>query len=191
MVAARAAHVETVCTRPDVARFHFLDETALRLDYTRRYARAPGGQRAGGAVPLTRGRSLTLIGALSVQGLGAVQVLDGALTQYRFAWYITHCLAPTLRAGDVLVLDNASAHKLAGVAEWLAERGVQLLFLPPYSPDFSPVEQAWSKLKTKLRTVQARTRRALEQVLHEAIAWITSADALGWFDHCGYHAKTA
>ena len=183
------AHVETVCARPDVARFHFLDETALRLDYTRRYARAPGGQRVGGAVPLTRGRSLTLIGALSVNGLGAVQVLEGALTQYRFAWYITQCLAPTLQAGDVLVLDNASAHKLDGVSQWLAERGVEMLFLPPYSPDLTPVEQAWSKLKTTLRAAQARTWPALAQALAEAIDWITSTDACAWFNHCGYHVK--
>lgn len=191
MVAARAAHVETVCSRPDVARFHFLDETALRLDYTRRYARAPRGQRVGGAVPLTRGCSRTLIGALSVHGLGAVQVLEGALNQRSFAWYVTECLAPTLQPGDVLVLDKASAHKLDGVRQWLAERGVERLFLPPYSPDFSPVEQAWSKLKTKLRAAQARTRLAWAETLHEAINWITSADALGWFDHCGYHAKPA
>ncbi|WP_246558598.1 IS630 family transposase [Hymenobacter piscis] len=185
---ARAAHVATVCTRPDVARFHFLDETALRLDESRRYARAKGGQRVGEAIPLNRGKSLTLIGALSVKGLGGMQVLDGALNQHRFAWYVTHCLAPTRRRGDVLVLDNASAHKLEGVKQWLAERGVELLFLPPYSPDFNPVEQAWSKLKTKLRAAQARTREALLQALQAAIDWITSADALGWFDHCGYHA---
>ncbi|MBT2556505.1 IS630 family transposase [Hymenobacter sp. ISL-91] len=188
---ARAAHVASVCTRPDVARFHFLDETALRLDYSRRYARAPGGQRVGGGVPLNRGKALTLIGALSVKGLGAVQVLDGALTQHRFAWYVTHCLAPTLRRGDVLVLDNASAHKLSGVKQWLAGRGVELLFLPPYSPDFTPVEQAWSKLKTKLRAAQARTREALIDALQEAVSWITSADALGWFNHCGYHVAQA
>ncbi|HEX8429365.1 IS630 family transposase [Hymenobacter sp.] len=187
MVAARAAHVETVCSRPDVARFHFLDETALRLDYTRRYAWAGGGQRVGGAVPLTRGQSLTVMGALSVDGLGAVQVLEGALTQQRFAWYLTACLAPTLRRGDVLVLDNASAHKLDGVKQWLAERGVELLFLPPYSPDLTPIEQAWSKLKTKLRAAQARTRQALELALQEAIDWISSLDARAWFNHCGYH----
>ena len=189
VAAARVAHRETVCSRPDVARFHFLDETALRLDYCRRYARAPGGQRVGGAVPLARGRSLTLIGALSVHGLGAVQLLEGALTQHRFAWYVTQCLAPTLRPGDVLVLDNASAHKLDGVREWLAERGVQVLFLPPYSPDLSPVEQAWSKLKTKLRQAQVRTRATLEQAVQEAIDWITSADALSWFTHCGYRVE--
>ena len=91
----------------------------------------------------------------------------------------------------MLVLDNASAHKLGGVGEWLAERGVELLFLPPSSPDLTPVEQAWSKLKTKLRAAQARTRDALEQALQEVIDWITSADARGWFNHCGYHVKPA
>lgn len=186
---ARAEHVETVCTRSDVARFHFLDETGLRLDYCRRYARAPGGQRVGQPVPLTRGRSLTLIGALSVRGLGAVQMLEGSLTYVSFTWYVTQCLAPTLRRGDVLVMDNLSVHKLPGVVDWLAERGVEVIFLPPYSPDFSPVEQAWSKLKTKLRTAQARTRQALEQALQEAINWIASQDARNWFDHCGYHTQ--
>lgn len=181
--------MQTVCTRPDVARFHFLDETGLRLDYCRQYARAPGGQRVGQAVPLTRGRSLTLIGALSVQGLGAVQLLEGGLNYTNFAWYVTECLGPTLRRGDVLVLDNLSVHKLPGVVEWLAERGVEVVFLPPYSPDFSPIEQAWSKLKTALRAAQARTRQALEQALHEAISWITSQDARNWFDHCGYHTQ--
>lgn len=189
MVEARAQHVDTVCSRPDVARFHFLDETGLRLDYARRYARAVGGQRVGQAVPLTRGRSLTLIGALSVHGLEAVQVLDGALNQRRFAFYITQCLAPTLRAGDVVVLDNLAVHKLDGVVEWLAERGVEVLFLPPYSPDLTPVKQAWSKLKTRLRTAQARTRQALEEALVAAVDWITSADAQHWFGHCGYHLQ--
>uniref|UniRef100_UPI00037C5382 transposase n=3 Tax=Hymenobacter aerophilus TaxID=119644 RepID=UPI00037C5382 len=85
----------------------------------------------------------------------------------------------------------ASAHKLSGVKQWLAGRGVELLFLPPYSPDFTPVEQAWSKLKTKLRAAQARTREALIDALQEAVNWITSADALGWFNHCGYHVAQA
>jgi transposase len=174
-----------------VARFHFVDETGLRLDYTRTHARAVGGQRVYGAVPLTRGRSLTLIGALSVHGLGVVQLLTGALNQRSFAFYITQCLAPTLRAGDVLVLDNLAVHKLDGVVQWLAERGVEVLFLPPYSPDFSPIEQAWSKLKTKLRQARARTHQALQAALHEAIDWITSQDARNWFDHCGYHTQTA
>ena len=187
--AARQQHVDAVCTRPDVARFHFLDETSLRRDYARTHARAMGGQRAGGAVPLRRGSSRTLLGALSVRGLGAVQVLNGPLTQRSFAFYVAHCLAPTLRRGDVLVLDNLPVHHLTGLREWLAERGVEVLFLPPYSPDFAPIEQAWSKLKTKLRQAQARTQQALEEALHAAIDWITSQDAQQWFNHCGYHTQ--
>ena len=186
--ALRSAHVEAIAQRPDVARFHFLDETGLRLDYTRRYGRARGGRRVGGAVPLRRpARSLTLLGALSVRGLHGVQVLEGALNQHSFALYIGHILAPQLRRGDVLVLDNLRVHHLTGLREWLVQRGVEVLFLPPYSPDFSPIEQAWSKLKTKLRQAQARTREALEEGLHPAIDWITGHDAKAWFNHCGYH----
>ena len=176
-----------MAVRVDVHRFYFLDETGLRLDYTRRYGRAPGSQRVSGAVPLTRGRSLTLIGALGVRGLTAVQVLDGALNQRRFAFYVGCVLGPQLRRGDVLVLDNLPVHKLGGLREKLAIRGVEVLFLPPYSPDFTPVEQAWSKLKTRLRQVQARTRQALEAAIQAAVDWITGADAKAWFNHCGYH----
>ena len=171
-----------------MARFHFLDETGLRLDYTRRYGRARGGRRVGGAVPLRRpARSLTLIGTLSVRGLHGVQVLEGALNQHSFALYISRILAPQLRRGDVLVLDNLRVHHLTGLREWLLQRGIEVLFLPPYSPDFTPIEQAWSKLKTKLRQAQACTREALEEALHPAIDWITSHDAKAWFNHCGYH----
>lgn len=189
VVAARRAHVEQVCCRPDVARFHFLDETGLRLDYARTHARAVGGRRASSRAPLRRGPARTLIGTLSVRGLRAVQLFEGALTKTRFALYVVHCLAPTLRRGDVLVLDNLPVHHLTGLREWLARRGVDLVFLPPYSPDFSPIEQAWSKLKTRLRTAQARSHEALQHALRQAIDWITSRDARNWFDHCGYHTQ--
>lgn len=187
MSALRRQHVEAVAVRADVHRFYFLDETGLRLDYTRRYARAAGGRRVSGAVPLQRGRAVTLIGALGVRGLTAVQVLDGALNQRTFAFYVARVLGPQLRRGDVLVLDNLPVHKLGGVQQELARRGVEMLFLPPYSPDFTPVEQAWSKLKTKLRQAQARTREALETAIQTAVDWITSRDAKAWFNHCGYH----
>jgi len=191
VVALRQDYVETVAQHPDTRRFHFLDETGLRLDACRRYARAAGGQRVGQAVPLKRGPSLTLIGTLSVRGLEAVQLFEGALNYERFALYISQFLAPTLRAGDVLVLDNLAVHKIGGLREWLAERGVDVLFLPPYSPDFSPIEQAWSKLKTAVRTAQAQGRQALEEAVRAAVDWISSADAKNWFDHCGYHVQPA
>ena len=123
--------METVCTRRDVARFHFMDETGLRLDYCRRYARAPAGQRVGQTLPLTRGRALTLIGALSVAGLGAVQLLEGGLNYTNFAWYVTQFLAPTLRPGDMLVLDNLSVHKLPGVVDWLGFGAWRCCFYRP------------------------------------------------------------
>lgn len=183
----RRQHVEAVATRTDVHRFYFLDETGLRLDYTRRYARAQGGRRANGAVPLRRGRAVTLIGALGVRGLKAVQLLDGAVNQRSFAFYVARVLGPQLRRGDVLVLDNLPVHKLGGLQQELARRGIELLFLPPYSPDFTPVEQAWSKLKTQLRQAQARTREALEAAIQTAVEWISGKDAKAWFNHCGYH----
>jgi transposase len=174
----------------DTRHFHFLDETGLRLNACRRYARAPGGQRVGQGRPLKRGASLTLIGTLSAQGPGAVQLFEGALNCERCTLYVSRFLAPTLRRGDVLVLDNLAIHKISGPPEWLAERWVQVLSLPPYSPDFSLIE-AWSKFKTALHTAQARGRQALEEAVQAAVAWVTSTDAQHWFDHCGYHVQAA
>jgi transposase len=113
--------------------------------------------------------------------------LDGALNRDSFAAYLAQVLGPTLVPGDVVVLDNLPVHKVAGMAELVEARGARLLFLPPYSPDFAPIEQAWSKLHTALRTAMARPRDALERALGQAVAWITSQHAQNWFDHCGYH----
>lgn len=135
--------MEAIATRVDVGRLHFLDETGMRLDYMRRYGRARGGRCVAGAVPVRRpGRFLTLIGALSVRGLHGVQVLEGALNQHNFALYISRILAPQLRRGDVLVLDNLRVHHLTWLRDWLAQLGIEVLLLPPYLPDFTPIEQA-------------------------------------------------
>lgn len=120
-----------------------------------------------------------------------MQLFEGAPNYKRLALYVSRFLAPTLRSGDVLVLDNLAIHKIGGLREWLAERGVQVLLLPPYSPDFSPIEQAWSKLKTALCTAQAQSRQALEEAVQAAVDWITSTDTQHWFDHCGYHMQAA
>ncbi len=116
--------------------------------------------------------------------------LDGAVNQDSFAAYLEYVLGPTLVPGDVVVLDNLRVHHVAGMAELVEAHGARLLFLPPYSPDFAPIEQAWSKLKTALRTAAARTREALEQALEQAATWITKQDAQNWFDHCGYHVHS-
>lgn len=187
VVALRGAFVEAVARHEDPRRFKFVDETGLHLAFTRRYGRAPGGQRVGQGVRLRVGTPVTLVGALPVKGLEAVRSLDGALNRNSFALYLDQVLGPTLEPGDVIVLDNLPVHKVAGMAALVEARGARLLFLPPYSPDFAPIEQAWSKLKTALRTAMAGTRHALEQALDHAITWITSQDAQNWFDHCGYH----
>ena len=182
----RAAFVEAVQTE-DFTCFKFVDETSTNLTYCRRYARAEGGQRAHQATPLPGGPNVTLVAALTPNGLQAAMTVSGAVNGDVFAAYLDQVLGPTLVPGDVVVLDNLSVHKVAGLAEIVEARGARLLYLPPYSPDFNPIELAFNKLKTWLRTAQARTREALEAVIQDASNWITERDAKNWFDHCGYH----
>jgi len=171
----------------DVTRFKFVDETSVNLTYTRRYGRAAGGRRVDQAVPLHSGPNVTVVAALTAQGVEAVMELDGAVNTTSFVAYLEQVFGPTLAPGDVVVLDNLRVHKAPGVAQAVAAFGARLLFLPPYSPDFTPVELAFSKLKTALRAAQARTRDALTDALPIALDWISETDAKNWFDHCGYH----
>ena len=186
MRAQRRAYLEALATE-DVRCFTFVDETGTHLGYTRRYGRAQPGQRVGQGVPLRSGGNVRVVGALTSKGLEAVMELDGALNEAAFAAYLDQVLGPTLRPGDVVVLDNLQVHHMDGMAGRVAAYGARLLFLPPYSPDFNPIELAWSKLKTALRTAQARTRQALSDALTHACQWITETDAQNWFAHCGYH----
>lgn len=186
MVALRAAFLAALQTE-DFTCFKFVDETSSNLTYCRRYGRAPGGQRLGQGVPLRAGPNVTLVAALTPYGLEAVMTVRGAVNGDVFAAYLDQVLGPTLVPGDVVVLDNLPAHKVAGLAQLVEARGARLLYLPPCSPDFNPIELAFSKLKTWLRTVQARTRETLEAALQVATEWISERDAKNWFDHCGYH----
>ena len=187
-MALREAFLEAL-QQEDFTCFKFVDETSTNLTYCRRYARAEGGQRAGQDVPLHGGPNVTLVAALTSDGLQAAMTVSGAINGQVFAAYLDQVLGPTLVPGDVVVLDNLAAHKVAGLAEIVAERGARLLYLPPYSPDFNPIELAFSKLKIWLRTAQARTREALENVIRQATDWINGQDAKNWFDHCGYHVQ--
>ena len=182
----RAAFLEALQTE-DVTCFKFVDETSTNLTYCRRYARAEGGHRAHQATPLHGGPNATLVAALTPSGLQAAMPVSGAVNGEGFAAYLDQVLGPTLGPGDVVMLDNLPAHKVAGLAERVEARGARLLYLPPYSPDFNPIERAFSKLKTGLRTAQVRTREALEAVIQDASNWTTEHDAKNWFDHCGYH----
>ncbi len=179
----------------DVTRFVFVDETSTNLPYCRRYGRAPDGPRLDQPVPRRGGPNGTLLAALTPNGLAALLPVNGAVNGEVFAAYPDQVLCPTLRPGDVVVPDKLAVHKVPGLAvhkvpgleELAAAYGVRLRYLPPYSPDFNPIELAFSKLKTWLRTAQARTRDLLEEALCAAAAWITADDAQNWFDHCGYH----
>ena len=126
-----------------------------------------------------------MLGALSCTGLEAVMTIAGATDSDVFRAYVQEVLGPTLHEGDIVVADNLSAHKAAGVQEAIAARGALLRYLPPYSPDLNPIEQCWSKIKTFLRATKARTRTARDEAVTRALATITAADAQAWFAHCG------
>lgn len=153
---------------------------------TRRYGRAERGCRAHDAVPRNHGRNITVLGALSCYGLDAVMTVEGAADAAVFRAYVQQVLVPTLKPGDIVVMDNLSVHKVAGIKQAIQAAGASLIYLPPYSPDLSPIEPCWSKIKEKLRGVKARTREALDAALAKIIGRISNSDARGCFAHCGY-----
>lgn len=164
----------------------FIDECGSNIALTPLYARAPKGERARGSVPRNRGKNTTLIAALSLEGMGAAMILEGSANTTAFELYVEQILAPSLHAGQIVVMDNLQAHKSAPVRLAIEAKGCQLLFLPGYSPDLSPIEEAFSKLKTALRRAGARTQEALEEAIAQALLTVTAQNAQGWFQHCGY-----
>ena len=153
---------------------------------TRAHARAPMGLRAMDAVPKNWGDNVTVTAALTLDGIVAPMMLHGAMNGRAFDAYVEQCLAPELRPGDVVVLDRLGAHKGPRIVDLIEARGARLVFLPSYSPDFNPIEHAWSKLKALLRKAGARTLRKLGRALRDALLAITPRDALGWIAHCGF-----
>jgi transposase len=164
----------------------FVDESGTNIALTRLYGWAPHDHRATGSVPRNHGKNTTLVAALAPDGLHEPWLIEGAMETDSFAWYITEQLAPTLRPGQIVVLDNLSAHKADRIRQAIEARHCQLLFLPPYSPDFTPIEQAFSKIKAILRGLGARTKEALQEAVRLAIEAITRHDAAAWFAHAGY-----
>ena len=162
----------------------FVDESGVRTDLTRRYGRAPKGERVHEAVPHGHWKVLTILGALSSRGVQASMTVESATDAEVFLTFVEHVLAPTLRPGQVVVMDNLAAHKQPKVRRLLAARRCRLWYLPPYSPDLNPIELAWSKLKTFLRGAKARLRPALEEAIGRGLDTITTKDAQNWFRHC-------
>lgn len=182
---ARTAYQREV-RRLEWRRLKFIEESGVNLALTRLYGRAPRGERAGGSVPINYGSNVTILGALSASGLEALMTVEGATDGEVFRVYGRRVLGPQLRPGAIVVMDNLRAHKVSGVREAIESCGATLLYLPPYSPDLSPIERCWSKLKTALRAAGARTRRALDRAIKHALTTIGAVDAVAWFAHCGY-----
>lgn len=167
-------------------RFIFVDETAVNTAMARRYGRAPRGERAYDSAPRNYGAQTSVIGAMGLRGLVAMPAVEGAVDTLCFDAYAEQVLGPRLRRGDVVVLDNLTAHRASRIEEVAQSRGARVLWLAPYSPDFNPIEQCWSKIKTYLRGAKARTAGALDEALARAIGLVTKSDIRGWFKHCGY-----
>jgi transposase len=182
--ARTAWRTEVAAVRPED--LVFVDETGSHLGYTPRYAWAPRGQRAYAKAPVNRGENKTVVAALTLAGIGPRLRFDGAMTTARFEGYVRHVLAPILRPGQVVVADNLKAHHSPAVRAAIAARGARFLPLPAYSPDFNPIEEAFSKVKQALRRAQARTDDDLRAATWAAFATVSPTDAAGWFTHCGY-----
>jgi transposase len=173
-------------SQQEAHRLVFLDECGSNIALTPSYGRAPKGERAQGSVPRNRGKNTTLIASLSLEGIGASMILEGGVNALAFEIYVEQILAPSLHQGQIVVMDNLQVHKATRVRQLIEDRGCHLLFLPAYSPDFSPIEETFSKIKAFLRRTGARTQEALQEAIAHALLTVTPQDARGWFRHCSY-----
>ncbi len=171
----------------DPKRLVFVDEMGTNTSLSVLRAWSPRGQRAYCSVPRNRGSNTTLISSMTtMEGMGPSLAVEGATTRAVFEGYVEWGLSPTLCPGQVVVMDNLTAHKGERVRELIEERGCELLYLPPYSPDLNPIEEAFSKIKAFIRKAEARSREALIEAIGAAIWAVTARDARGFFEHCGY-----
>ena len=173
-------------------RLVFVDECSTNVRMVPLRARAPKGERAFGKAPRNWKENVTLISSISLAGgVGASMSVEGSADGEAFLLYVEHFLCPSLKRGQIVVMDNLQVHKMRRVRELIEERGCSLVFLPPYSPDFNPIEQAFSKIKGILRKAKARTFEALVEATGQALSAVTREDAHGFFGHCGYGAPKA
>jgi transposase len=182
----RAAWRVLVAGRLEARRFVFVDECSTNTSLAPLYAWSRRGQRARCHVPRNWGKNVTLLCSMTQEGMGPSLAMEGSTTREVFEAYVGEMLGPTLRKGQVLVMDNLSAHKGERVRELIEERGCELLYLPAYSPDLNPIEEAFSKIKGLLRKAEARSRDALVEAMGQAISTVTATDAQGFLEHRGY-----
>ena len=182
----RAAWQVMVAEGIDVGHFVFVDECGANTSLSPLYAWAPKGQRARSSVPRNWGVNITLLASITADGMGPSLAVEGATTREVFEAYLERLLVPSLRPGQVVVMDNLSVHKGGRVSELIEAQGCELVYLPPYSPDLNPIEEAFAKVKASLRKFEARTREALVGAMGRALDGVTARDACGFFEHCGY-----
>ena len=176
----------TVSERSAPERLVFVDEIGANTSLSVLRAWSRRGERAHCSVPRNRGKNTTLLASMSVEGMGPTLAVEGVTDRKVFEAYIERVLAPSLQCGQIVIMDNLTAHKGERIKELIEERGCELLYLPPYSPDLNPIEEAFSKIKRILRKAEARSREALIEAMGKALDAITSQDARGFFEHCGY-----
>jgi transposase len=170
----------------DVSRLVFLDESGAKTNMTRLYGRSFDGRRVVAAAPHGHWCTTTIVAAMRVDGRTEAMVLEGPTDTEVFETYVGQVLLPSLRPGDIVVLDNLAPHKKPGVIAMIEAVGAEVWFLPPYSPDFNPIEKMWSKIKAFLRKAEARTRETLLAAIKAALQEVTGSDARHWFQSCGY-----
>lgn len=167
-------------------RLKFIDEAGVTTTLTRLFGRAAPGERIGEAVSKNYGQSTSVVSLLGVGGVETTMVIEGAVDTLVFDAFCEQCLRPGLQIGDVVVLDNLGAHRASHIEATVRASKAKVIWLPPYSPDFSPIEPMGAKLKTHLRKVKARTNAELDRAVAEGVQLITESDCRGWFKHCGY-----
>ena len=172
----------------DTNKLVFLDESSIKTSMVRLYGWGPKGGRIKDYVPDARWKSLSILSTLRNDGSTEAIVYEGGLTGELFKKWLKECLLKTLKKDDILVMDNLSSHKVAGVKEMLSNAGIKLEYLPPYSPDLNPVESMWSKVKNSLRKIPKTKINELEKAVGESLSKLKRLDAVGWFRHCGYYS---
>ena len=169
-------------------RLVFVDECGTHTSLAPLYGYAPRGERLRLAVPRKRGKNTTLLSSMSLEGMGASLAVEGATTAVVFEAYVEQVLVPSLRAGQIVVMDNLGAHRPRKIRELIEQRGCELIYLPSYSPDYNPIEEAFAKIKNLLRKAAARTKGALVEAIGVSLSAVSARDAQGFFEHAGYRS---
>lgn len=170
----------------DIRRLVFIDESGAKTNMTRLYGRSFDGARLVDHTPHGHWQTTTMLSSLRLDARTAAMLIEGPTDTAVFSTYIEKVLVPSLHCGDIVVMDNLAPHKHPSIREMIATVGAEVWYLPPYSPDFNPIEKMWSKIKARLRKAKARTQATLTVAVAKALKAVSTSDAMGWFQSCGY-----